>query len=189
MPGENGPAGGADSRAAHAHAESDDLTIATVPGGRALLRVTRWLALAGGVLLLAAIGVTLASVGGRYAANAPVPGDYELVEIICAVAVFLFFPYTQSIGGNITAEFFTSGLPTRWKRSLDVVHDAIFTLIAAILAWRLGHGLSDKIANGDSTILIQIPFWWAYGFAVACMVLLTIVCLWRLVAGIQVLRG
>lgn len=185
---EPGPAGGADRRAAHGHAAQEALDLATVPGGRALQRLTRALALIGGVLLLAAVGVTLVSVTGRYALNAPVPGDYELVEIICAVAVFLFFPFTHSVGGNITAEFFTSGLPLRWRRMMDIVHDTIFALLAALLTWRLGHGLADKFANGDSTILIQIPFWWAYSFAVACLALLTVVCALRVVAGVTALR-
>jgi TRAP-type C4-dicarboxylate transport system permease small subunit len=159
-----------------------------VAGGALLERVTRFLALVGGTLLLASVVLSIVSITGRYTVSLPVPGDYELVELICAVAVFLFFPYTHSIGGNLTAEFFTSGLPRRWQAALDVVHDAIFALIAALLAWRLGGGMVDKFDNGDSSILLQIPLWWPYTVAVACMWLLCIVSLWRAAAGIGVLR-
>jgi len=139
--------------------------------------------------LLAAVLVTLASVTGRYGFALPVPGDYELVEILCGVGVFLFFPYTHATHGNITAEFFTAALPGRYKLMLDVFHDLVFALVAAILAWRLGHGFLDKLASGETSIMIRIPLWWAYGFAVLSMGLLALVCLWRIAGGIRALRG
>ena len=116
------------------------------------------------------------------------PGDYEIVEIVCAIGVFLFFPYTHATNSNITAEFFTSGLSERSKRFLDVIHDIVFALVAALLTWRVGSGLADKYLNGETSVLIGIPLWWAYCFAVLSMALLTIVCLWRITMGIEALR-
>jgi TRAP-type C4-dicarboxylate transport system permease small subunit len=182
------PAGGARPRAARDRDHAAPLDLSAVAGGARLQRLTRILALIGGGMLLFSVALSLVSIIGRYAFSAPVPGDYELVELTCAVAVFLFFPYTHSIGGNLTAEFFTSGLPVRWQTVLDVVHDAIFALLAALLAWRLGSGMIDKIDNGDSSILLQIPLWWPYTVAVACMWLLCAVSLWRVAACIGVLR-
>jgi TRAP-type C4-dicarboxylate transport system permease small subunit len=151
-------------------------------------RVTRWLALAGGVVMLFAIAVTIASVVGRYGFSAPVPGDYEMVELVCAVGIFLFFPYTHATSGNIVVEFFTVKLPARQKRLLDLIHDVLFALVAALLAWRLAIGLSQKFATGESTMLIRIPFWWSYSFAVASLIVLCIVCIARIVAGYRTLR-
>jgi TRAP-type C4-dicarboxylate transport system permease small subunit len=165
--------------------EGDTLEIESIG---ALGAITRGLALVGGVFLLVATGITLLSVIGRYGFGRPVPGDYELVEITCAVAVFLFFPYTQAAGGNITAEFFTSGLSRRSRRVLDVGNDIVFTLVAVLLTWRLGVGFLDKYSSGETTILIHIPLWWAYGVAVFSMLLLSIVCLMRVIVGIGALR-
>ncbi len=153
-----------------------------------ILRITRALALAGGALLLVAVGITIVSVSGRYLFGLPVPGDYELVEIVCAAGIFLFFPYTQATDGNIAAKFFTSAMPERHQRVLDVLNDVVFALVAAVLTWRLAYGLADKFSTGEATILIGIPLWWAYCFAVLSMGLLTIVCLWRIAAGIGALR-
>ena len=188
MASATGPEGGVPPHIPHGHDEEAPLALSSVAGGAALERVTRVLALIGGVLLLISVALSITSIAGRYAFGLPVPGDYELVELICAVGIFLFFPYTHSIGGNLTAEFFTSGLPRRWQTALDAVHDAIFALIAALLAWRLGHGMVDKIDNGDSSILLQVPLWWPYTVAVACMWLLSVVSLWRVVAGFGALR-
>jgi TRAP-type C4-dicarboxylate transport system permease small subunit len=153
-----------------------------------LADLTRWLALVGGGLLLIAVAITLVSVIGRYGFGRPVPGDYELIELICAVGVFLFFPYTHATDGNISAKFFTSGLSQRRQRSLDLANDVVFALVAALLTWRLALGLLDKFSAGDATILIRIPIWWAFSFAVASMALLTIVCLFRIAAGVRALR-
>jgi TRAP-type C4-dicarboxylate transport system permease small subunit len=152
---------------------------------RGLQAVTRVLALTGGAFLVAAAALTVVSVIGRYGFGAPVPGDYELVEIACAVGVFLFFPYTQAVGGNITAEFFTARLPERGKRLLDVGNEVVFALVALLLTWRLAAGLMDKYASGETSILIGIPAWWAYGVAVVSMALLTLVCLMRIAAGVS----
>ena len=154
----------------------------------AIERLTRMLALIGGVLMLVTIAITIVSVTGRYAFSQPVPGDYELVELICAVGIFLFFPYTHATNSNISALFFTSSLPLRYQRALDVIHDVVFMLVAAMLTWRLAAGLADKFSTGESSMLIGIPLWWAYSFAVLSMALLTVVCVWRITAGMKALR-
>jgi TRAP-type C4-dicarboxylate transport system permease small subunit len=150
--------------------------------------VTRWLALGGGTLMMVAIAITLVSVVGRYGFGAPVPGDYELVELVCAVGVFLFFPYAHATSSNIVVEFFTVRFPQRHKRILDLAHDFIFTAVAALLAWRLAIGLVQKFENGESTMLIRVPFWWSYSLAVAAMILLCVVCVVRVLAGVRALR-
>jgi TRAP-type C4-dicarboxylate transport system permease small subunit len=154
----------------------------------AMEALTRALAFAGGAFLLVATGITLVSVIGRYGFGAPVQGDYELVEITCAVGVFLFFPYTHAVDGNITADFFTAGLSAKKRRILDCGNDVVFTLVAILLTWRLSAGLMEKFASGETTILIRIPLWWAYSVAVLSMFLLSIVCLMRVIAGIGALR-
>ena len=156
--------------------------------GGVLGALTRGLAFVGGLFLLATIVITLVSVTGRYAFGAPVPGDYELVEITCAIGVFLFFPYTQAIGGNIVAEFFTAGLPALGRRLLDVVNDVVFALVAMTLTWRLYGGLVDKYTTGETSILIGIPLWWAYCVAVASMALLSVVCWARAAVGAGAMR-
>ena len=66
--------------------------------------------------------------------------------------------------------------------------DFIFCLIAALLAWRLGIGLIHKFVSGESTMLVRMPYWWSYSFAVASMVLLCIVCLARIASAVGELR-
>jgi TRAP-type C4-dicarboxylate transport system permease small subunit len=177
-----------DSRVQARPSEPDHAPEHGLPLGGAVERMTGALALAGGALLLVAIGITLVSVTSRYIAGAPVPGDYELIELTCGVAIFLFFPYTHATGANISALFFTSAMPQRYQRALDLVHDVIFALVAAMLTWRMAAGLLEKYAAGESSMLIRIPLWWAFSFAVGSLALLTVVCLGRIAAGIRALQ-
>jgi TRAP-type C4-dicarboxylate transport system permease small subunit len=154
----------------------------------AIERLTRLLALCGGVLLLLAIALTLISVAGRYSFNAPLPGDFELVEMTAAVGIFFFLPYAHATNSNIVVRFFTDGMKERSKRLLDLGHDVLFSAVAALIAWRLAIGLADKLHTGESTMLVRIPYWWSYALAVASIMLLCIVCLARIYAGVRALR-
>lgn len=166
----------------------DGLALSLAPGGATVEALTRILALFGGVLLIAAIILTLASVAGRYLLHAPVPGDYELVEIICGIAVFLFFPFTHALGSNLKAEFFTSGVSVKHQRMLDVAHDIVFAIIGALLTWRMTHALEEKIASGETSILVGVPLWWGYAIGVCSLALLTLVCVLRVIAGFRFVR-
>ena len=130
--------------------------------GAALERLARAFALAGGILLLAVMGMTVASVLGRHLLGAPVPGDYELTELACGIAVFAFFPWCHVTNANVVVEFFTSRLRPRHRAALDSVHSVVFTIMAGTIAWRLFVGAARKLRDGETTLFLAIPIYWAY---------------------------
>ena len=143
---------------------------------RWLERLTRSVALAGGLLLVGVMGMTVVSVLGRYLFNAPVPGDYEITELAIGIAAFAFFPYCHISNANIVVELFTGRMPTRWKAALDAVHNITFAIVAGLIAWRLFIGGMHKFADGETTMFLAIPIHWAYFSAVLGAGLLTAVC-------------
>jgi TRAP-type C4-dicarboxylate transport system permease small subunit len=146
------------------------------PIGRVLTRVTRLFVIVGGVALTAAGLLTVASVIGRYFFNAPIPGDFELVEMGCALAVFSFLPYCQLQRGNVLVDFFTYKLSTRKRGLLDSLSALIYTVIAGLLTWRLWVGGLDLLRTNEQTIVLQIPRAYNFVFIMPCMVLLVVVC-------------
>ena len=59
-------------------------------------------------MVLAGIAMTtVVSVLGRKFFGGAIAGDFEIVEIGCAVAVSLFLPYCQLNKGNVIVDFFT----------------------------------------------------------------------------------
>ncbi len=143
---------------------------------RWLERLTRSVALAGGLLLVGVMGMTVVSVLGRYLFNAPLPGDYEITELAIGIAAFAFFPYCHISNANIVVELFTGKMPARWKAALDAVHNITFAIVAGLIAWRLFIGGMHKFADGETTMFLGIPIHWAYFSALMGAGLLTVVC-------------
>ncbi len=150
--------------------------------GRALYVVSTVLASFGGLVLLALLILTCASILGRALFSEPINGDFELVEIGCAIAIFAFLPYCQITRGNVIVDFFTANASMRVKASLDLAGNALFTLIAGLITWRAVLGGLDLKRYGETSMILAIPSWWGYVAAVPCAGVLTIVCLyttWR----------
>lgn len=145
----------------------------------------RLMALLGGVVLCALVGLTCLSVLGRglnglahgdtlaalapslaawlAAHTGPVRGDYELVEAGIAFAIFAFLPICQLRGGHATVDLFTSRLPARAQRALIAFWEGMLALVIIVIGWRLFIGFTEKLGNGQTTFLLQMPLWWAYG--------------------------
>lgn len=156
------------------------------PVGRVLLLGATGLALLGGLLLFGLALMTVISVAGRVLFSAPVPGDFELVEIGMAITVFAFLPYCQMTGGNVIVDVFTAKAGARTKSALDGIGSLTFAVVAAILTWRAYAGFADARQYGETSMLLRLPLWWGYAFAVPLLAFLTLVCAyttWRDVRG------
>ena len=156
--------------------------------GAALERLARIVAIAGGMLLIGVVLMTVTSVLGRYLFNAPIPGDYELTELACGIAVFAFFPYCQARSGNIVVEFFTGRLPTRHKTALGTLHSIAFTAVAGLITWRMFVGGMHKLEDGETTLFLGIPVHWAYFSALLGAGLLTAICVLVVFRHVDALR-
>ena len=83
--------------------------------GRVLNKVSRFFAVCAGFMLLLMSLMSLASIVGRSLFDKPVLGDYELVQMMSAIAVTMSLPFCQMIRGHIIVDFFTTGMPARVK--------------------------------------------------------------------------
>ena len=156
--------------------------------GARLEQLARLVAIAGGALLAGVVLMTVISVLGRYLFNAPIPGDYELTELACGIAVFAFFPYCHARNGNIVVEFFTGGLPARHRTALDTLHNVVFTLVVGLITWRLFVGGMHKLEDGETTLFLGIPIHWAYFSALPGAGLLSAVCVLVVCRHVHALR-
>ncbi len=139
-------------------------------------------ATAGGVVLVGFALMTVVSVARRYLFGEPIPGDFEMVEIGCAIAVFAFLPYCQLHRGNVVVDFFTLRAPIRLRSVLDAAGSLIYAAIAGLLIWRLSLGGYDMWRYGEQTMVLGLSRWWGFVPIVISTVLLCLVCLftaWR----------
>lgn len=119
------------------------------------------LALAGAALSLFIAGLVTASVGLRWATSMGVPGDFEMVQMAIALAIFSFLPYTQLRRGNMLVDTFTSRLPPRMVKAIDAFWDVVYAAVASLLGWRLAVGATDAINSHTSTMVLGLPVGWA----------------------------
>lgn len=161
-------------------APSAEAAVGRVVGGLAKL-----MALAGGVILSALAVMSVVSISGRAFSRlglGPVPGDFELIEAGCAVAIFAFLPWCQFRQGHVTVDLLASYLPKRLWATLAVIGNAAMSVIALIIGWQLWLGFLDKLAYGETSMILQIPIWWGYAGGVFGAALFALTCfytVWR----------
>jgi len=169
---------------------------------RLVSRLSRVAALFGGLVLLGMAVVTTLSVIGRampIAGLSAVRGDFELVEIGCAVAVFAFLPWCQINRGHVRVDLVTERLPARGHAAFGLLGDAALTVCSGVILWRLWLGFAEKFPHGsdavrallgmgpkpffpETTYELQFPVWIPFGLALIGAALFGLACiasLWR----------
>ena len=140
-------------------------------------RVIEWWAVAGGLMLLAIALMTTWSATTSLLFARPLPGDFELTEIMVAVAVFAFLPYCQATDANVTADIFTANAGARAIAGFRLLAAVLGLGISALLTWRTWAGLLDYREFVETTAILKIPIWTAYVPALASLCLLMYACL------------
>lgn len=144
----------------------------TGPAGRALHGTASILAVLGGLLSCAMAVIVTVSVAGRYLFSWPVPGDYDLVGILCGCAIFAFLPYCQLHRGNVLADFFTQSASPRAKALLDAAGNLMFLAAAIMFTWRLYHGTIEMRQTSEQIAAFAFYRWWTMPFDIFCAIVL-----------------
>lgn len=130
------------------------------------LKVVEWicliLAVAGGIIFLLEAIMTVVSVLGRSVFNLPIQGDYEIVQLVSAMAISMCLPYCQLKRGHVFVDFFTLWAPDKLKKALDMLACLLMAAVAFFISWRVYHGFTDMLEYQETTMVIGLPVWWAY---------------------------
>lgn len=156
--------------------------------GLLLENLCKLFAIGSGLSLILMALMSLWSIVGRTFFDAALVGDFEIVQALCALAVSMGLPYAQWVNGNVIVDFFTANAPARLNAVLDTIARLIMALFSGLIAWRLYVGLVDLKANGDASMLLEIPTWWIYGPLVASFLLLAVAALYGIVDNLRKLK-
>lgn len=161
------------------------MPIETTSLDRWVSRLSKTLAIFAGMVLAGMALLTVISITGRsfvFLGLGPIPGDFELVEMGCAIAVFGFLPYCHLHRGHVTVDILVDRLPKQVFNVLTLIGDFTIAAIAFVVCWRLWYGLQEKIAYGESTMILGAPLWVGYLFSfigAVWMVFIGAYVLWR----------
>lgn len=124
-------------------------------------RFGQWLewvlgATAGAVLVLMML-VTTVDVGGRYLFNYPLPGGFELTEVMLAVLIYCALPLVTWKREHIVIDSFDFLMSPRVKRGLDVAADAVCALALAGVGYIIFLRAMRVAGYGDTTSVLKLP--------------------------------
>jgi len=148
------------------------------PVGRALHFCSYAFVLVGGILMAALTVMTVVSVLGRDLFSVPIPGDFELVTMGTAIAVFLFLPYCHLQRGNVVVDLFLSWAPRKVQIFFDGASGVLLAVIAAGLGWRMVLGGFDMHQYNDVSYILALPTWPVFAMAAPALFLLAVSCVY-----------
>ena len=146
--------------------------------GRALDLAARLFALLGGAVLTALTLLSLYSISMRNLTGSPIMGDWELVQMGCAVAIAACFPMCQMRGAHLIVDFFTQRASRATTKRLDGVGALVLAAMMALLAWRTAVGAMDAKANHETSMLMELPTWIGYALMVPSFTLASVAALY-----------
>jgi TRAP-type mannitol/chloroaromatic compound transport system permease small subunit len=144
------------------------------PAGRALLRVTKVVAIAGGLVFVALVAMEIVSIVGRKLFSAPVPGDVEILQMGAAFASATFFAYCHLIGGDVKVDFFTHDVKPHRVALLDAFGSLLVAIFGVLLAWRTAAGALVLKEVGETSAILGWPVWLAQALMVPGFALLAL---------------
>lgn len=165
---------------------------------RVLEQTARYLAYFGGVILAALAVMTVISVTGRALVSfglAPVKGDFEMVEMGTAIAVFSFLPWCQLNRGHVTVDIVVDAMKPIFRAVLTFIGDVLMVCISGVMLWRLWLGFGEKFPyldqglrdalnfgykpfSAETTWILGLPVWWGYILSMPGAVFFFLVCIY-----------
>jgi TRAP-type C4-dicarboxylate transport system permease small subunit len=139
----------------------------------------------GALVLVAVALMTTVSVIGRAFFAHPILGDVELVQLGCAVVVASFLPYTQFRKANIIVDFFTTKASATTQRYMDAFGLLLYTLMLALVAWRVAAGGIAIYEAQERSMLMDLPLWIPYVLMLPGLALCVLIGLVQLVELMQ----
>lgn len=147
--------------------------------GRSLHRFAGWFADVGGLLMLSMTILVVVSIVGRALFSRPVPGDFEIVGLGSAISIFLFLPHCYLRRGNVAVDIFIARMPRSVQVGMDMFAALLFGALSALFVWRMIFGFIDTVRYWDISMILGVPLWLAYPFAILSFGLLSLCCLYR----------
>lgn len=145
-------------------------------------RVRAWctrLALVAVAAMLAISLATLADVLGRWLFNRPIPGFFEVGQLLLGVIIAASFPSALATRNNLTIDFLAGMLGPRAERWLGATGAVLMLVLVAIVTWRFAFYAQELGGRNAQTINLGVPlapFWWIVtAFGVVCVMVQSIV--------------
>lgn len=124
-------------------------------------RIGRYLDLyLGGIaafLLFVLMILTFVDVAGRSVFNAPLPGGYEITELIMGVLIFAGLPVVSWREEHITIDLLDGVTPASLVSYRDIMVNVVSTVVVGFICWQTWMLAVQLWDDGELTEFLQVP--------------------------------
>lgn len=156
---------------------------------RVLAGLIRWWALGGGFITTGLAVMTAMSAISNLAFNKPFAADYELVKHFVAVVIFMFLPYCQLVGANVSVDIFTEGASARSKALMAILSSLLAMAFSLLLLRQMTYGLFSYLRYPEVTAVLKLPLWTAFPPILVSLLLLFVAASITALDGLRKIRG
>ncbi len=111
----------------------------------------------GAVLLFLMMTLTFVDVWGRYIFNSPVPGGFEITELMMAALIFAGLPLVTLHDEQISVDLIDQFMPKSLLRWRDALVGILSSVMVAVLSHRMWIKAQEQVNYGDETAALNIP--------------------------------
>ena len=121
------------------------------------LSINRFLTHIGSVALAVLMFLTVADVFGRYFLNYPVPGTFELTEMLMVPIVFLALGLAQHDNEHISLDLVYNHFRGRPKAATNIFVEVVNLVVVVGITWQL-YEYSVRMSEGNyTTAVLELP--------------------------------
>ena len=129
-----------------------------------LVKMTRWelgldkvLGFLAALVLMLLMIITFIDVLGRYLFSAPLPGAFELTEIMMAMLIFAGLPLVSRANQHVTVNLIVGILSPKILHFQRLITQSIMAVSLAVMAWRMWIKAEEMLEQGDETAYLLLP--------------------------------
>lgn len=131
---------------------------------RVIAPPNKWLHWIAMILLLLLMFITVGDIVGRYMAGiipgfGPIPGTYELTELMLAVAVLTAIGHTQMQKGHISIDLVISKFPRRVRTVIDCITNFLSLVIFVLVTWQTIKYAHLLYISNDVSAILRLPMY------------------------------
>ncbi|WP_244935088.1 TRAP transporter small permease [Acuticoccus sediminis] len=156
---------------------------------RVAASVVRFWAILGGLTATALALMTAASAVSNLLFSAPFAADHELIKHFVAIVIFMFLPYCQLAGANVTVDIFTEGMGDTAKALMAAFASLLAIAFSLLLLRQMYLGLIDYRQYVEITPVLKLPLWTAFPPILVSLALLFIAACLTFADAIRAMRG
>lgn len=108
----------------------------------------------------------------------PIPGTYDIVGLLGALAISFSLAYTSVEKGHIAVEFLVQRLSEKKRAVVDMITSLVSTLFFFLASWRCYLYALDFRSGGEVSMTIKMPVYpFVLGTALGCALLTLVLAL------------